>query len=453
VSYDYDLFVIGAGSGGVRASRIAAQLGARVAVAEDRYLGGTCVNVGCVPKKLFVYGSEFSKSFKDAQGFGWTVDQPQFDWTTLRDNKTAEIQRLNRIYDALLNNAGAELINGYASIVDAHTVAVGEKKYSAKYILIAVGGWPRKPSFPGSEYTIDSNQVFYMENFPEKVLVQGGGYISVEFAGIFRGLGADAELVYRGPLFLRGFDEEIRNFVAEEIKKTDVKLSFNRDIEKIEKRDDGLLQVFLNDGSTRTVDAVLSAVGREPKTNGLGLENTAVKLNANGEIVVDENFRTHEPSVFAVGDVVGRMTLTPVALAEGMALARYLFAEKPINMDYNNIATAIFCQPNIATLGMSEEQARERGEPYNTFVSDFKTLKDTLSGSTRRTIMKLIVDQASDKILGVHMAGPEAGEIVQGIAIAVKAGATKADFDNTIGIHPTSAEEFVTMRESKRSGP
>lgn len=453
MEYDYDLFVIGAGSGGVRASRIASQLGAKVAVAEDRDLGGTCVNVGCVPKKLFVYGSEYSKLAKDAKGFGWNIGESHFDWATLRDNKSAEIERLNGIYGNILGNAGVEIINGRAIIEDPHTVKVGDSTYRAKYILIAVGGWPRKPGFPGAEHTIDSNEVFYMDAFPKRVLVQGGGYISVEFAGIFNGLGSETELVYRGPLFLRGFDEEIRGFVASEIAKTGVKLSFDTDIESIEKQADGSLRVTLNTGETREVDSVFTAVGREPKTRNLGLENTAVELGKGGHIVVDENFRTAEPSIFALGDVIGRKTLTPVALAEGMALARYLFADQPVNLSYENIATAVFCQPNIATLGLSEEEAKAKGRAYTVFTSEFKPLKNTISGSEARTFMKLIVDKETDKVIGAHMAGPEAGEIIQGVAIAVKAGATKSDFDATIGIHPTSAEEFVTMREVRREGP
>jgi len=450
VNYDFDLFVIGAGSGGVRASRVAAQLGARVAVAEDLYLGGTCVNVGCVPKKLFVYASEYSEAFQDAQGFGWSATTPTFDWPTLRDNKSSEIERLNGIYGNLLDNAGVETINGRATIVDAHTVEVAGKHYSAERILIATGGWPRKPSFPGSEYTTDSNEVFHLDRLPKDVIVQGGGYIAVEFAGIFKGLGAATELMYRGPLFLRGFDEEVRQFVAEEVSKSGVTLSFNTDIEKIEKREDGKLRVFLNTGEERVVDAVFTAVGRVPKTANLGLENTRIATDKSGAIIVDDNFQTAEPSIFALGDVVGRKALTPVALAEGMALAHYLYNNVPIAMSYQNIATAVFCQPNIATVGVSEEEAKDKGVPYATYVSKFRPLKNTVSGSEQRTLMKLIVDRDTDKVIGAHMVGPESGEIIQGIAIAIKAGATKRDFDATIGIHPTAAEEFVTMRTATR---
>lgn len=452
MEYDYDLFVIGAGSGGVRASRIASQLGAKVAVAEDRYLGGTCVNVGCVPKKLFVYASEYSKAAEDAAAFGWTSDKPQFDWLTLRDNKTTEIERLNGIYGNILDGAGVELINGRAEIVDPHTVRVGEKHYSAKYILVAVGGWPRKPSFPGSEYTTDSNEVFSMSSFPKRVLVQGGGYIAVEFAGIFNGLGAETELLYRGPLFLRGFDEEVRQFVAQEVARSGVMLSFNTDINEIRKQNDDSLLVSLNNGEQREVDAVFTAVGRVPKTEGLGLENTQVTFGPSGAIDVNNEFQTKEPSIYALGDVVGRKTLTPVALAEGMALARHLFDGQTVNLDYQNIATAVFCQPNIATVGLTEEEVAQSEVAYSVYTSEFKPLKNTVSGSEQRTLMKLVVDDTDDKVVGAHMVGPDAGEIIQGVAIAIKSGATKASFDATIGIHPTSAEEFVTMREVKRSG-
>ncbi len=452
MKYDYDLFVIGAGSGGVRASRIASQLGAKVAVAESRYLGGTCVNVGCVPKKLFVYAAEFSKHKKDSVGFGWRYPEGDFDWPTLRDNKSAEIARLNGIYENILGNAGVEVMNGHAKISDPHTVEVNGNTYTAKNILIAVGGWPRKPTFPGNEHVVDSNEVFYLEKLPKKVLVQGGGYIAVEFAGIFNGLGVETELVYRGPLFLRGFDEEIRQFVAKEIEKSGVKTTFNCDIERVEKKPNGSFNVALSTGKEREVDTVFSAVGRVPLTEGLGLENTAAQLGEKGEIIVNDNFQTHEPSIYALGDVIDRIALTPVALAEGMALAKHLVEGGDINLDYHNIATAVFSQPNIATVGYSEEEVKAKGKPYTVFTSDFRPLKNTISRSESRTMMKLIVDKETDKILGAHMAGPEAGEIIQGIAIAIKAGATKADFDSTIGVHPTAAEEFVTMREASRYG-
>ena len=453
MSYDYDLFVIGAGSGGVRASRIAAGLGAKVAVAEDLYLGGTCVNVGCVPKKLFVYGSHFAEEFEAAAGFGWTVGETSFDWPTLRDNKTKEIERLNGIYDNMLKNAGVEIIHGRGTIVDAHTVAVGDKQYTAERILVAVGGWPMVPDIAGKEHIISSNEVFYLDEFPKRVIVVGGGYIAVEFAGIFQGYGSETHLLYRGDMFLRGFDDDIREFTASEMRKKGVDLQFNTNVTEIEKQADGSLLVSLTNGSTLEVDAVMYATGRTPKTENLGLENTQVELTANGSIVVNDDFQTAEPSIYAVGDVIDRMQLTPVALAEGMALARNLYStkngteKKHHKVDYDFIATAVFCQPNIGTVGYTEAQAKEKYGSVAVYKSEFKHMKHTLSGLDERTFMKLLVDQASDRVVGCHMVGAEAGEIIQGLAVAIKAGATKADFDSTIGIHPTAAEEFVTMRE------
>lgn len=452
--FDYDLFVIGAGSGGVRASRIAAQLGAKVAVAEDLYLGGTCVNVGCVPKKLFVYGSHFSEDFEASRGFGWSFDNLSFNWQTLRDNKTREIERLNGVYDRLLGNAGAEIIRGRASLTGANSVEVNGTTYTAKHILIATGSWPRQPGYPGAEHTIDSNAFFYLENLPKKVIVEGGGYIAVEFAGILNSLGCETELVYRGPLFLRHFDDDIRSFIADQMQLKGVRLSFNTEIKAVEKNADGTLDVVLEARTDdtcaetrKTVDAVITAIGRSPKTENIGLETVGIEQKVNGAIVVDDNFQTSVPGIYAVGDVIDRMQLTPVALAEGMALARHLFAGKPINMDYNHIPTAVFCQPNIGTVGYTEAHARELGYNLEIYQSRFKPMKHTLSGLEEQTLMKLLVDKDTRRVLGVHMVGPDAGEIIQGIAIAIKAGATKDDFDATIGIHPTAAEEFVTMRE------
>ncbi|WP_075187957.1 glutathione-disulfide reductase [Teredinibacter haidensis] len=453
-TFDYDLFVIGAGSGGVRASRIASQLGARVAIAEDLYLGGTCVNVGCVPKKLFVYASHFREDYEAAKGFGWSHGDISFDWNTLRDSKTQEIQRLNGVYDSILSNAGVEIIHGRATIAGKNAVTVGDKTYSAKNILIATGSWPRKPSYSGAEYTIDSNAFFYLEQLPKRVIVEGGGYIAVEFAGILNSLGCETELVYRGSLFLRNFDNEVRSFVAEQIQKKGIKLSFNSQIQKITKNEDGSLNVDVEcqkaDGAhsqTQQVDAVVTAIGRKPKSENLGLESVGVEQKVDGCIAVNDNFETSVPGIYALGDVIGRMQLTPVALAEGMALARYIFNDQPININYDNIPTAVFCQPNIGTVGYTEEHAKELGYQLEIYKSTFKPMKHTLSGIDERTFMKLIVDKESRKVLGVHMVGPDAGEILQGIAIAIKAGATKEDFDSTIGIHPTAAEEFVTMRE------
>jgi glutathione reductase (NADPH) len=444
--YDYDLFVIGAGSGGVRAARMAAGFGARVAVAEDRYLGGTCVNVGCVPKKLYVYAAEFGKSFKDGRNFGWASAAPTFDWATLRDHKKAEIARLNAIYGNLLGGAKAELIDGRARLVDAHTVAVGEARYTAEKILIATGGWPHIPKFTGSELAISSNEVFDLAQFPKRLAIVGGGYIAVEFAGIFNGLGAQVTQLYRGPLFLRGFDDDLRAHAAQEIAKTGVDLRFNVNVEAIARTPAGL-QVKLTDATTLEVDAVLYATGRRANLDGLGLDNVKVKINDDGTIDVDEHYRTSEPSIFALGDVTGGIELTPVALAEAMAFARREFDGQDSAVDYDFIPTAVFCQPNIGTVGFTEAEARARFGPLRLFKSTFKPMKHTISGRDERTFMKLIVDRASDRVVGAHMMGPDAGEIMQGIAIALRAGATKALFDTTIGIHPTAAEEFVTMRE------
>ncbi len=452
--YDYDLYVIGAGSGGVRASRIAASLGARVAVAEDRYMGGTCVNVGCVPKKLYVYASQFSETFNEAAGFGWTLDRPQFDWSTLRDNKRQEIARLNGIYENLLEGAAVEIHPGRARITGPHSVVVnlpeGAREFSAERILIATGGWPHIPNFPGSEHAISSNEVFDLESFPQRLIVVGGGYIAVEFAGIFNGLGADTVQLYRRELFLRGFDQEVRGFVADEIRKKGVDLRFNSNIERIDKQSDGSLLATLLDGSQLVADTVLYATGRKPNLQGLGLETVNVALTDSGAVAVNDRFQTSEPSIYALGDVIGRMELTPVALAEGMALARHLYDGQPCQMDYDAIPTAVFCQPNIGTVGPSEEIAREQYGDIAVYTSSFRPLKNTISGSEERTLMKLIVDKASDRVIAAHMVGPDAGEIIQGIAIAIKAGATKAIFDSTIGIHPTAAEEFVTLREPVR---
>ncbi len=445
-NHDYDLFVIGAGSGGVRAARMAAGFGAKVAVSEDRYMGGTCVNVGCVPKKLYVYAAEFGKSFKDAKNFGWNSEQPAFNWATLRDNKKTEIFRLNAIYDNLLTGAKAVVIKGRARIIDAHTVAVGEQRYTADKILIATGGWPHIPKFPGSELAISSNEVFDLEQFPKRLAIVGGGYIAVEFAGIFNGLGAKVSQLYRGSMFLRNFDADIRAHAAQEIAKTGVDLRFNVNVQSITAGHGGL-QVLLTDGSTLEVDAVLYATGRKANLEGLGLENVNVKISDAGTIEVDKNYCTSEPSIFALGDVVGRMELTPVALAEGMSFARRQFGGLENAVDYEFIPTAVFCQPNIGTVGFTEDEARTKFGKLRVFKSTFKPMKHSLSGRDEKTFMKLIVDKTSDRVVGAHMMGPDAGEIMQGIAIAMRAGATKAVFDSTIGIHPTAAEEFVTMRE------
>ena len=447
MAYDFDLFVIGAGSGGVRAARFAAGYGARVAVAESRYLGGTCVNVGCVPKKLLVYGAHYAEDLDQAQGYGWTIDGATFDWKTLIANKDREIERLNGIYRNLLIDSGVTLMQAHARLVDPHTVEVEGRQYTAEHILIATGGWPFVPEIPGREHAITSNEAFYLDELPRRVLVVGGGYIAVEFASIFRGCGADTKLLYRGELFLRGFDGSLRDHLKDELIKKDIDLQFNTDIARIDKQPDGSLLAVLKDGRTLEADCILYATGRRPMLDGLGLESLDVKLDDRGFIAVDDQYRTSTPSILAIGDVIGRIQLTPVALAEGMAVARRLFKPEEYRpVDYNTIATAVFSLPNMATVGLTEEEARKLGHKVVLFESRFRPMKLTMTGGLERSLMKLVVDAETDKVLGCHMAGPDAGEIMQGMAVALKAGATKRIFDDTVGIHPTAAEEFVTMR-------
>jgi len=444
--YDYDLFVIGAGSGGVRAARMSAGLGARVGVAEDRYMGGTCVNVGCVPKKMLVYASHFRDEFEDAAGFGWTVKPESFDWSKLIANKDKEIGRLNGIYESLLTNAGADIFNARATLTDPHTVAVDGRSVTAERILVAVGGWPYVPEFPGNEHAITSNEAFFLPELPRRVLVVGGGYVAVEFAGIFNGLGSDVTLAYRGPLFLRGFDDDAREFLAREIPKKGVDVRFETDVAAITKSSGGLAVEFDN-GTSLECDVVMYATGRRPFTENLGLEACGVKQRDNGAIIVNERYATNVESIYAIGDVTDRVNLTPVALAEGMSLAWDLYGEDDKDVDYEFIPSAVFSQPNLGSVGYTETEARDNFGDITVYKSSFTALKHTISGSDEKTMMKLIVDDASDRVIGVHMVGPDAGETIQGIAIALKAGATKAVFDRTIGIHPTAAEEFVTMRE------
>jgi glutathione reductase (NADPH) len=444
--YDYDLFVIGAGSGGVRASRFSATNGARVAVAEDQFMGGTCVNVGCIPKKLFVYASHFHEDFADAAAYGWTVKPDSFDWRTLVDNKDKEITRLNGIYRRMLEGAGVTIVDGRATVVDPHTVAVAGKNYTAEHILVAAGSWPNDLRYEGGEHVITSNEAFFLDKLPKKVVIEGGGYIAVEFAGIFNGLGVDTTLSYRGSLIMRGFDEDIRQHLQGEMEKKGIKLKLNASFEKVEKTDAGLT-VHLDDGTTLEADTVMSAIGRRPNVNGLGLEEAGVALKDNGAVIVDDYFQTNVKSIYAIGDIIDRYQLTPVALAEGMAVYKTLFRDEPSAVDYEYIPTAVFSQPPIGTVGLMEDEAREKYGDVSIFKSTFRTLKNTLTGSDEQTFMKMIVDKASDKVVGIHMVGTDAGEMTQGFAVAMKAGATKAVFDSTIGIHPTSAEEFVTMRE------
>ena len=408
MTHDFDLFVIGAGSGGVRAARFAADFGARVAVAESRYLGGTCVNVGCVPKKLLVYGAHFSEEFAHAGGFGWSVEGATFDWPTLIANKDREIQRLNGIYRNLLLNSGVELLEGHARLLGANQVEVDGKTYSAAHILVATGGWPFIPEFPGCEHAIDSNQVFHLTELPKRVLVVGGGYIAVEFASIFHGMGADTSLLYRGELFLRGFDQAVREHLQIELSRKGLDLQFNADVARIDKQADGCLRVTLKDGRELDADCVFYATGRRPMLDDLGLENTAVKLDERGYIQVDEHYRSAEPSILAIGDVIGRVQLTPVALAEGMAVARRLFRPQEYRkVDYDLIPTAVFSLPNIGTVGVGEEQARKAGRQVRIYESRFRPMKLGLTDSQERTLMKLVVDAQTDKVIGCHIEGTE----------------------------------------------
>ena len=445
--YDYDLFVIGAGSGGVRAARMAAGHGASVAIVEDLYFGGTCVNVGCVPKKLYVYASQFSESFSGAAGFGWNVgSQPTFDWPTLVANKTKEISRLQSVYDNLLHNSGVYVVNGRGTIVDAHTVKVGDKTYTAERIIVATGGWPFVPDVAGKEYIITSNEIFNLPVLPKQMVIVGGGYIAVEFAGIMHGLGVDVTIFERGDKVLRGFDEDIRDFLVAEMIKKGIKFMPNTNVDRIEQVDAGFT-VHTTAGETVATDLVMYATGRVPNTKNLGLENLGVSLDEVGAIIVNDDYQTNVPSIYALGDVTNRVNLTPVATAEGMFLVNKLYANKAGSVDYENIPTAVFSQPSIGTVGLTEAQAREKFSDIDVYKTDFKPMKNTLSGSTERTFMKMLVVRSTDKVVGMHMVGPDAGEIIQGFAVAIRAGATKAIFDSTIGIHPTAAEEFVTMRK------
>lgn len=446
-NYDYDLFIIGGGSGGVRAGRIAASLGAKVGMAEERYMGGTCVNVGCIPKKLYSYAAHYAKDFADARGYGWQFPAPPvFDWDTLVANQSKEISRLNTIYQSLMTGAGAEVFHERASLLDTHTVQLQNRTVSAKEILIATGGWPFVPQFPGSQLAITSNEIFSLDKLPKAILIVGGGYIAVEFAGIFSALGVKTCVSYRGTHLLRGFDQEIAAVFTTELEKTS-NLHLQSNVEEIIEQA-GRLRVRLDRGEDIEVDTVLFATGRHPNTHKLGLEQLGVKLAKNGAVIVDEHFSSNISNIHAVGDVIDRVALTPVALAEGQILAQRLFGEGNSNkaMDYRHIPTAVFCQPEIATVGLTEMEARECYDEVLTYRSQFTPLRHTLSGRKEKTFIKLLVDAKSNKVLGAHMMGEYAAEIIQGVAIAIKAGASKADFDATLGIHPSVAEEFVTLR-------
>ena len=447
--FDFDLYVVGGGSGGVRAARMAAQRGARVALAESGALGGTCVNVGCIPKKLYSYAAHFAEAFEESHGFGWSFQQPKFDWAVLKANRAKEITRLNGVYLNLLVGAGVKVMPGWASLIDDHTVkfvhAGRAERVTAKHILIATGGKPSVPDFAGREFVVTSDDMFDLDPFPKRLLVVGGGYIACEFASIFNGLGTAVIQLYRGEQVLRGFDEDVRHFVASEMKKTGVDLRLNTDVKQIEKATDGLV-VTLLDGSEIVVDTVLYATGRVPNVTGLGVEAMAITQDKQGAIQVNDDYQTSVTSIYALGDVTARIQLTPVALGEAMKLVDHLFGDNLRGMSYEFIPTAVFTHPNIGTVGYSEADARKKFGEISIFKTEFKPLKHTLSGSAERVFMKLITDTQSDRVVGLHMVGSDAGEIVQGFAVAMKAGATKAVFDSTIGIHPTAAEEFVTMR-------
>ena len=446
-NYDYDLFVIGGGSGGVRAARIAAGHGARVALCEESRLGGTCAIRGCVPKKLLVYASQFSEAFDDAAGYGWSIGDLSFSWPELVRAKEREITRLEGVYGQLLENAGVEVQHGRGVLVDRHTLQVGERRLSAEKILIAVGGRPFRPDIPGAELGIVSDDAFDLTAFPQRLLVVGGGYIAVEFAGIFRGLGAEVTLNYRRECILRGFDADVRRAVEAGMIGRGIQFRYNNEPTRISEGDSGQRKVMFSDGTHGVFDQVLFATGRHPYTGTLGLENAGVTTGPKGLIVADEYSRTSVDNVFAVGDVTDRIALTPVALMEGHAFADTQFGRMERPVDHANVPSAVFSQPPSSSVGLTEEEARTQCESVRVFRSEFTPMKFTLSGRSEKGLMKILVDGESDRVIGLHVVGPDAAEMVQGFAVAVRAGLTKADFDRTIGIHPTSAEELVTMRE------
>jgi glutathione reductase (NADPH) len=442
--YDYDLFVVGAGSGGVRAARVASELGAKVAIVEMDRLGGTCVNVGCIPKKLFVYGSHFSYDLEDARGYGWSTEST-FDWATLRANKDREIARLNAIYGGLLEGAGADLLRGRARLVDAHTVDVDGTRCSAERILIATGGRAIVPDIPGSEHAFTSNAVFSLDELPARMMVVGAGYIALELGSVLCALGVDVTLVHRGDEILRGFDRDLRCHLHAELEAKGMRILLETRVEEL-RQVGASYEARLDSGRVLGTDFPVFAIGREPNVEGLGLREIGVKLGSRGGIVVDDDFTTSVPSIHAVGDVTDHVQLTPVALAEGMHFAHHFYGSGNHRIDYMTIPTAVFCQPELATVGLTEAEAWHRCQDVRVYKSVFTPLKLTLSDRKEHTIVKMVVDASNDRVIGCHMAGHGAAEIIQGLAVAMKAGATKAHFDATIGIHPTSAEEFVTLR-------
>ena len=431
----------------MRASRFSAAYGARVAIAEPGHFGGTCVNVGCIPKKLFSYAAHWREEFEVAAAYGWTAGEPRFDWPTLLANKDREIARLNGVYERALTSVGVKIHRARARVIDPHTVDLDGRAFKAKHILIATGAWPLIPPIPGHEHAISSNEAFHLERLPRRAVVVGGGYIALEFASIFHGLGVQTTLSYRGRRLLRGFDAELGSRIAEEMAAKGIAICFGCEPAAMRKRADGSLQIEFTDGRLQDAELVMFATGRRPNTARLGLESAGVKLAADGAVIVDRFSRSSVESIHAIGDVTNRLNLTPVATAEAMWLARTLFRGEPTPVDHDNVPTAVFANPNLAAVGLSEERARERYGEIEVYKTSFRALKLTLTESSERTFMKLVVDRASQRVVGAHMIGPDAGEVIQGMAIAVKAGATKAQFDATLGIHPTAAEEFVTMRE------
>jgi glutathione reductase (NADPH) len=448
MTYDFDLFVIGGGSAGVRCGRIAAGHGARVAVAEERFWGGTCVNVGCVPKKLMVMAAEYGAVISDSRGFGWSFADGVHDWRTLIANKDVEIARLNAIYRRLLDGAGATVFEARATFLDAHTLDVGGRRVTADRIVIATGGHPARPPFPWAGHCIVSDDAFFLPERPRRVVMLGSGYISLEFAGIFHGLGSEVDIVHRGPLLLRGFDEDLRTGLAEALQSQGIRLHPGTIPTSVESVGTGK-RVHLKDGSVLDADLVFAAIGRRPNVSGLGLDRAGVRTREHGAVMVDERNATSQPHIYAIGDVTDRQNLTPVATAEGHALADALFGPAPRVWALDRVATAVFSSPPLATVGLTEQQAAERG-PADIFVSRFTPMRHALTGRPRKTLMKLVVDQATQKVIGAHMLGEDAPEIMQGLSIAINCGATKADFDRTVGIHPTAAEEFVTLRTRTR---
>jgi glutathione reductase (NADPH) len=426
---------------------MAATFGAKTAVAEERYLGGTCVNVGCIPKKLLVYASEFGESFSDSAGFGWAPGHRQLDWKALIANKDREIHRLNGVYRRLLTEAGATILEGRATLIDAHTVSINRSRYTSEYILIATGSWPVLPDVPGANHSITSNEAFFLDKRPDRVILVGGGYIAVEFAGIFHGMGSHVTLVHRGPKLLRGFDEDLRETLGNEMSKRGIDLRLNCTVARIDKTSTGL-RAHLDSGEMISADILMYATGRAPHTRGLGLEKAGVVMDGQGAIVVDGYSQSSVANIYAIGDCTNRIMLTPVAIAEGRAVAETLFNNRPMSVDYSGVPSAVFSQPNLATVGLTESEAREQFGDIAVYKSTFRPLKHTLSGRDEMAFMKLVVDKKTDRVVGCHMIGADAGEIIQGLAIALKSNATKAQFDATIGIHPTAAEEFVTMRTS-----